>query len=83
MDTTACLYGSRPRSDDRAPSNANMCVGVGTTNVSNQRSDSDGRVERVAVVYCERITVVRPVLVVVVVEVCTAFMVNGSTGVAT
>ena len=62
---------------------AKMCVVVGTTNVSNQRSDSDGRVERVAVVYCERITVVRPVLVVVVVEVCTAFMVNGSTGVAT
>ena len=38
----------------------NVCVC--TTNASNQRSDGYGRVERVAVMYCERITAVRPEL---------------------
>ena len=38
----------------------NVCVC--TTNASNQRSDVYGRVERVAVMYCERITAVRPEL---------------------
>ena len=58
----ASISHAASSADDRAPSNAKYVCVVCTTNVSDQRSGRDGRVGRVEVKHCERITAVCPEL---------------------